>query len=134
MRFRSSVSPQGTLDIKEPEAWRAELRKHSGHEVFLELKRYRKIRSLNQNSFFHGPVLEHLAEWTGMTTQEVKDGLKERFLGVIRVLPNGKEWRTIRGTSELTTTEWEAFMEKVRAEFAQHGFFIPVPNESWSIE
>lgn len=97
----------------------------------------KKKRSLNQNAYFHGVmvpmVLQGLRD-AGFnevkTAEDAKDIIKSLFLKkVVKNEHTGEEIPVIRHTSELTTVEFNAFMEECGQWASEYlGIFIPPPN------
>jgi hypothetical protein len=97
-----------------------------GKEYELTLRSRPKKRSLNQNSYYWGVVIEMLSEASGYEPEEMHDALKERFLRIhaYTALP------TVRSTTDLTTVEFEEYMRQCRQLSAEmFGLYIPEPNE-----
>lgn len=106
--------------------------KHEGKRVLVQVKRYYKKRSLNQNDYGHGVLYpltaQAISEAHGetVTMEQAKEILKHRFLKVER---NGLEF--VRPTSELNTAETEEFYENCRRWVQEFlNFYIPEPNEA----
>jgi hypothetical protein len=122
--------------VTNPKAIRKAL-EEAGSGTFLVQFRPRKQRSLNQNAYFHAVmvpmVLEGLRE-VGYsevkTLEDAKDILKTLFLKkTIRNERSGEEIPVIRNTSELSTSEFNVFMEEVARWASEYlGVFIPPPN------
>lgn len=75
-----------------------------------------RSRSLNQNAYYHGVVIPMLAErFSGSSRNEIHESLKKEFLG-------GKS------TTELSTTEFETYLEQIKARAAEMGVIIPDPE------
>lgn len=112
------------------------LSRMEGKRVAVRVAPYRKRRSLNQNSFFHGPFLLACTEMfndagNDMDNEAVKTALKEKFgLRMIVKMPDGKEHSIPKSTRDYTTMEIEDFMTKIRAWAAEYGFVLPLPNEA----
>lgn len=115
------------LDIYEKPRFKRYLRTLLGVpavEVFVrELKRRRSDR---QNRYYWGVVVALLAEYFGYSREEMHEALKMKFL---RKEPPDKP-ATVRSTTDLSTQEFEDYLEEVRqwaAEF--YGIDIPLPDE-----
>lgn len=80
----------------------------------------KKMRSKNQNDYFHGVLCAILGQHLGYTVQEMKGVLKWEF--------------NIKSTSTLSTVEFEKFMSDVRQWAGDPdnniNCYIPEPNES----
>jgi hypothetical protein len=86
----------------------------------------RKQRSLEQNAYYHGVVLDILSDEIGYDHDEMHDALRYKFLQY----ENVKGLKTILSTTQLTTKEFEVFLSRIRRWAAMDmGIFIPKPNE-----
>ena len=74
----------------------------------VKIEAVRPIRSLPQNRYLHGVVFSVLAIELGLTIDEVKQLLKNKFLSYEK---NGITF--VKETSKLTTTELELFVENI---------------------
>ena len=79
-------------------------------------------RSLGQNAFFHGPLIDAFVRATGDTDRvKWKGRLKEAFLRI----PDGKGGLYTQGTSELTVGEFADFLQKCKDVLMdQHGGYL----------
>lgn len=69
-------------------------------------------RTLTQNAFYWGALVEALADYSGYTKDEAHDVLREMFL---REPPRDHKLPgRIRSTTELSTVEFSEYTEKVR--------------------
>lgn len=94
----------------------------------------KKQRSSSQNRYYFGVVLPRISEHTGFTTEEAHEVLKYRFLKswkTIKTTRGHEEVEYIRSTTDLNTSEFEAYMSKVR-EFSSQNLqcWVPEPHES----
>lgn len=86
----------------------------------------RKQRSLEQNAYYHGVVLDILSKDIGYDHDEMHDALRYKFLQY----ENVAGLKTILSTTQLSTKEFEVFLERIRRWAAMDmGIFIPKPNE-----
>ncbi|MCK9273355.1 hypothetical protein M0P65_07505 [Candidatus Gracilibacteria bacterium] len=94
-------------------------------DLKVKIDAVRPIRSLPQNRYLHGVVFSVLAIELGLTIDEVKQLLKQKFLSYEK-----NKTKFVKETSKLSTTELEAFMESCRT-YSQLEFncYIPKPNE-----
>ena len=99
--------------------------------VSMRISKARKVRSPRQNSFYWGVVLSCIAENTGHTTEEIHQYCKDSFLTRKFVTINGIERSVPKSTTDLTTSEFEAYILHVR-EWAgrELNIGIPLPNET----
>lgn len=118
------VVSNGELKLERPERYAEYLKAISG-PVMVVLKRPKKPRSLNENNYYWGVVIELISESTGMTPEETHEAMKWKFLrkqiGSIF---------TVQSTSILDTISFENYVQQVRT-FAgtELNINIPLPNE-----
>jgi hypothetical protein len=97
-----------------------------GAAYILEIKEAKNKRSLQQNKYYWGVVVEIVAEHTGYNPHEAHQELAEMFLSYTH--ENGK--RFVESTTELNTLEFEKYTEKCRIWAASElQVTIPLPNE-----
>jgi hypothetical protein len=117
----------GVLVPVDPAAWSVALAKLNGKRVTIELAPWRKSRSDAQHRYYWGVVVALLSEHCGYNKHEMGDALAAKFLGA----PDERTGLLrIRGTSELSTVEFEDYMAAVRTWAGSAlGVFVPQPNE-----
>lgn len=127
------IVPQFFGEVKNGEIiWekpdrRAYYLKGLGNRRIVEiLKPPRKNRSLNENSYYWGVVIELISDETGMTAEEAHEAMKIMFL---KKRISEKIW-TVKSTSTLSTLEFEEYVENVKR-FAsmELNIIIPLPGE-----
>lgn len=137
MKFIGQVDMKGHMPDDLRQLIATNLRSQAGKMVTVEIKRFVKRRTDNQNRFFHGPFLNaclamyHEFGNVHMDEDDVKDDLKKLFgLRTDEITrPDGTVERGLKSTRDYTTIEIEEFMEKLRAHFAPYGYMLPYPNE-----
>ena len=94
-------------------------------DLKVKIDSVRPIRSLPQNRYLHGVVFSVLAIELGLTIDEAKQLLKQKFLSYEK-----NKTKFVKETSKLSTIELEQFMESCRT-YSQLEFncYIPKPNE-----
>lgn len=98
-----------------------------GKEAEITLAKRQKSRSGNQNRYYWGVVVSLLSEYIGEYNEdETHEAMKMQFLKVHHEkLPD-----TCKSTANLTTAEFEDYIEKIRIWAGSFlGFYIPTPNE-----
>ena len=98
-----------------------------GQEIELVLRKFRRQRSLSQNSYLWGVVYAILGEYCGYSDEEAHIACKERFLRDRANEVNGLV--KIRSTTSLDTAEMTEYIEAIRRLAAEMGVYIPSPNE-----
>ena len=90
----------------------------------ITIKKYNRKRSLPQNAFYWGVVVDMISKETGQDKDSVHDGLRQMFLKV-----HDEKLPTVRSTTKLTTVEFVRYIDECMlwtAEFLQ--IIIPPPN------
>lgn len=97
------------------------------------VKRPEKIRTSQQNKYYHGVVIKMISDYTGYTTNQVHEGLKHEFL--LKDNKFGLEVAT--STKKLEFELFWDYIENVR-EWAketlsteENQFIIPEPDPEW---
>lgn len=123
-----------------PEQWGLKdlFKKMAGIRLTITVEKYKKPRSNKQNSYMWSDAFYGLlADYTGYTKDEMHDSCRMECLRIHRDgMPD-----TIRSTTDLSTIEFEMYLEEIRVKAAE-GFFgvpivLPEPNEcgfDYSIE
>lgn len=96
----------------------------------LSIDKEKKIRSPLQNRYYWGVFLPHLTE-TGYTVEELHELFKKMFLSKQKRLSKfGRRGiQVTRSTTELSTVEFEEYIDKIRAFALDYGYVMPYPNE-----
>jgi len=77
------------------------------------VKQPKALRSLRQNRYYWGVVVEILCEYTGYSREETHEILKAKFLSDTKKV--GNEIITYaRSTTTLTTKEFENYLQRIR--------------------
>ena len=115
----------GKIKLEAPERYAVHVSKLEGNRIELILRKQKSQRSIAQNSYYWGVIIEILRNQFGYEAEEMHEALKFKFLR------KGKEGlETVISTAKLTTAEFENYMERVRRWAAQeHSCYIPQPNE-----
>jgi len=122
--FGGKVSETGKLELWRRDLFEAHLNKLRGKFIRLILEPRKTKRSNNQNRYYWGVVVAMLAEEIGYTRDQMHDALRLKFLRVEADL------EYTRSTTELSTKEFEAYLDDVRIWAATDlGTVIPLPNE-----
>jgi hypothetical protein len=126
--FNASVE-NGTLRFAEGEKQRmAQFVRSLKGDVSVTVKKRTKPRSSHQNRYYWGVVVAMLSEYTGYEHEEMHDALKLLFLRKPAHAPGLPD--TLRSTSDLSTKEFEDYLERVRRwADIELSFIIPLPNE-----
>ena len=140
MNFLARIA-KGSFIIKEKEKFLEFLKKLEEKEVILSVEQKRKIRSNEQNRYFHGVIVKMIAietcgeDFTESDFEGIKYALKAEHLGTEPVHIGKKTWFKAKSTADLTTVEFEDLNRKCRQwaatmpEDGGLGLYIPLPNE-----
>lgn len=114
----------------DKEEMREVMAKFEGKKVTVEVKKYRKDRSLPQLKYYWSVIIRILSEDLGYEENETHELLKSLFLRRVVEL-RGKKYVIIRSTSSLSTDEFAEYIEKIkRWASIEAGIFLPEPNET----
>nr|DAR29731.1 MAG TPA: Putative HNHc nuclease [Caudoviricetes sp.] len=97
-----------------------------GRQVQVLIEPRKKPRSLQENGYYWGVVLELLSKWSGYSKEEMHDALRGKFLCVFS---QSVGLEMSKSTSALSTVEFEQYLSDVRQWASEQGVFIPLPNE-----
>jgi len=130
-KFLADVGEDGKPVFDNPALPANELRRLKGKKIWVQFWPWRKTRTTPENRYFHGVILPIIAEHTGDDKDQVKEGLKFKYLR--RISPSGVEY--VEHTSNLTTAEFEDFCTKIRVDASDgtllgEPLWIPEPNEN----
>ncbi|MCR4307535.1 MAG: hypothetical protein NUV80_03170 [Candidatus Berkelbacteria bacterium] len=97
-----------------------------GQAVEIVVRKKRKQRSIPQNKFYWGIIVEMLSDFTGYNREEMHEALKQKFLGAE---PDAHGLVKIKSTTVLTTDEFVNYTNRVVMWAAQSlGVYIPPPG------
>lgn len=97
--------------------------------VDVTVTRHRRPRSVNQNRYYWGVVLNLIADHTGHTEEELHEIYKRKFLPARIVHYNGVDIRMPTSTPDTDTLEFTNYIERIRAEAGMMGITIPDPEQ-----
>ena len=92
-------------------------------QIEIRIRKYRKKRSLNQNSLYW-MWLQIISENLGYDVEELHDSLKAMFL-----IDRSKKIPLVRSTTVLTTIEFGQYLDKVERQAGELGISLPHPEE-----
>ena len=126
-RLPATVTNDGQLAFADPVAWRVLLARHRGRDVWVTVSRQQHNRTMPQNRYYFGVVVEMVAGYIGESRDETHALLKEKFLPRRRIeLLNGKFIEMPPSTRELDVEQFTAYIEQIRVWAAQWlGLSIP---------
>ena len=124
----------GVLSLRNRKTFDRQLRLLKDGEYLVSVYPAERSRSMNQNAYYWGVVIEALSEHTGYRPEELHELMKARFL------PRGKTGTFGNGildgayvfggsTTKLTKSEMSEYTERIRQWAAQDlDFVIPDPE------
>jgi len=99
-----------------------------GQRVGTETKKFKKKRSLPQNSYYWSVIIDILSREFGYESEEIHLMLREKFLRIYD--DKHPDFVIARSTTKLTTVEFVEYIEKIQRWAAQeHQIYLPDPNE-----
>lgn len=127
--FFATVGDDLSLNFLNVAKLKTHLLKLKGLTVEVTVERRRKIRSNEQNAYYHGVVLKLIADECGYRGEAELEGLHEELKRMF--LPKSGRLNIVKSTASLSTVEFSEYIEKVRAWAAEElGIYIPDPNEA----
>ena len=135
MEFAGPVY-DGTLPPAVAKQIAAAIRSLEGKRVVVTIREQKRKRSNNQNSYYFGVVVaavnQLFREHGNMVdAHDTHEFLKLRVgkLSQIFVTPDGEVIKSLGSTTKLSTMEFEAYLDRIRAWASEFGLIIPLPNE-----
>jgi hypothetical protein len=122
---------QGQLVLADPASWRAAVARHEGRDVFVTVVRQQHLRTMPQNRYYHGVVVDSIAGFIGESREETHELLKAQFLPKRSIeLLDGRGLEMPPSTRLLSVEEFAAYIERVRVWAAQFlSLSIPDANQ-----
>jgi len=136
IQFTGHVSADGTITL--PTRLRADVAKlFSGRDITVTFERKKKKRSLNQNAYYWGCLIQMIREAVielgdnGATPEQVHDLLKRRFLNVQLINHDTAQLigEYTRSTTDLSTVEFCLYVDDCIQFAAEYlSIVIPLPE------
>jgi hypothetical protein len=103
-----------------------------GAEIEIEVTIRRATRSLNQNAWYWGVIVEAISDYTGFTPDEVHEFLKAKFIPKRLAIADGNgevvdEYVLGGSTRKMNTLQFGEFCETVRR-WAAETLAIDIPD------
>ena len=123
------VVTKGMLIFSNQDKFNDYLSSLDGKDVQIIVRKPTKIRSVNQNRYYWGVILDLLSRETGYEPEEIHEFLKNMFL-FKHMSIIGEDVGYAKSTTDLTTVEMEEYLSKCREWGATFlNVSIPEPNE-----
>ncbi len=125
--FSGFVSAGGALTFKNPRVVKQFLASMADCEIDVTMEKHHRKRSDRQNRYYWGVVIPAIQIEIGEENPELVHGWLQVEVGNFDTICGT---RVPRGTSQLSTAEFEEYASRVRM-FASkfYGVYIPDPNE-----
>ena len=126
------IIPKGDLSAEHKRLVKQEIDDlPADYPWLIQAQRYRKRRTLEQNSFLHAVPLKLICQHTGYEIDDMKQYLMGKAFGWESYEVMGEPRKRPRlGTSQLNTEQFNWFLEWLEAWASQElGMIIPKPNE-----
>ena len=124
MKFLAKAQ-NSKIRVDTPQKLEKFLSSLEGQRVVLDIEKYRPLRSLNQNSYYHSAYVAELSKWTGETHKRTHEVLKELYLPKRMVVFNGKDVVLNGSTRLLNKSEFSEYLMRIDAEFPEVHFKTP---------
>jgi len=118
----------GKLKLDNPQHYLVELSKLEGKRIELTIRKVRNTRSLSQNKYYWGVVVEILADHFGYTPEELHEELKRKFNPQPSRIDHDKTYGG--STAKLSTVEFGKYIDSIITwASSEYGIVIPSPDE-----
>ncbi len=120
------IVKEGRVKLDAPERYLVHLSGLEGKRIELTLEKERNARTLSQNSYYWGVIIEILGNHFGYDPESMHEALKFKFLRQ----HEDSDLVTVGSTAKLSTVEFGEYLDKVIQWAAQdYGIVIPDPGE-----
>lgn len=123
------IENKAKMRLERRDEFQKRLEKFASKDIELWIGPRGYLRSLNQNRYYWGVIIEMISDETGHTPDEIHAFVKGMFLKKWITFKE-KEIEITRSTTELDKAEFEDYAEKVRRwATTELNMNIPLPNE-----
>lgn len=123
---------EGKTNFYDKEKFKQHVDSLPDNDYYITIDKNKKDRSLRQNAYYWGVVIELIAKHMGHPKDEydfVHQKLASDFLGFKKEVL-GREFWIVPSTASLTTVQFEDYLSTLRMFAAQTlGVNVPEPNE-----
>ena len=99
----------GKLKLDAPQSYLVELSRLEGQRIELTIRKERHTRSLSQNKYYWGVIIEILSDCFGYDREEMHEALKFKFLKK----HEDTNLVTVGSTAKLSTAEFADYIEGI---------------------
>ena len=119
---------EGQLVLADPSAWRTAVARHEGRQVFVTVVRQQHLRTMPQNRYYHGVVVDSIAGYIGESREDTHELLKEKFLPRRRVeLLGGQFLEMPPSTRHLSVEAFSEYVEQIKL-WASEWMHLSIPD------
>lgn len=136
MELVTQITNAGHLPRAERLRFDDTIRGLAGKRVRINVKLYQKKRSTSQNNFYWSQIVPRVTAMfreygNYVDDEDTHEFLKMRVgkLAQVIVLPSNEVVKGLGSTTKLSTMEFEAYLERIRAWVAPWGLVLPFPGE-----
>ena len=116
----------GKLVLDSPQSYLVELSRLEGRRIELTIRKERHTRSLSQNKYYWGVVIEILSSYFGYDREEMHEALKFKFLKK----HGDTDLATVGSTSKLSTAGFTNYIDEIiRWAAIEYQVVIPSADE-----
>jgi hypothetical protein len=140
-KWNVDVRQNGEIIFRDPDSWKRYKIPFHGKPAQLILKKVTKLRSRQEEKFYHAVVVRMVAEAMEVSRDDAHEFLKDMFLKREEKTPTGMRYKRILSTTELSDAayreyweqciRWAALPTKDEGLGPDSGLelYIPYPNE-----
>jgi len=101
----------GKLKLDAPQNYLVELSKLEGQRIELTIRKERHVRSLSQNKYYWGVIIEILSSHFGYDKEEMHEELKRKFNPKPSKIDYDKTYGA--STTKMSITEFGEYLEQI---------------------
>lgn len=137
-RFYGTIK-EGEFSLYHQDEFEIVKKSLEGKEIQIDLSKKTNPRSLQQNRYYWGVIIDILSEETGQPKEDIHDFLRGLFLkknvAIADKYGEIEDISTTRSTTKLNTQEFMKYNEDIRRWSSMSlGIYIPDVNEQYSID
>ena len=116
----------GKLKLDAPQSYLVEISRLEGQRIELTIRKERRVRSLSQNKYYWGVIIEILSDNFGYDREEMHEALKFKFLKK----HGDTDLVTVGSTAKLSTAEFTGYIDEIiRWASTEHQVVIPSASD-----
>ena len=113
----------GKLKLDAPQNYLVELSRFEGQRIELTIRKERHVRSLSQNKYYWGVIIEILSANFGYEREEMHEALKFKFLKK----HGDTDLVTVGSTAKLSTAEFTEYIDEI-IRWASTEYQVVIPS------